>query len=609
MRNHAVTYLATLLVALGLGACGKGSDQPATNADGEAIKVYRHSMDGAPTNLDPLHSATVYANFLVLNTYDTLYSYKYLTRPYALKPNLAAAMPEISDDGLSYTIRIKPGVRFVDDPAFENGQGRELVAADVAYSLKRHFDPSNRSQGSWLWAGRIKGLDQWGQDGADYNEDVEGLEVVDDHTLAIHLTKPYPQLTYTLAMGFAGVVPHEAVDKYGRELSIRPVGSGPFRMAKFDTAKAVLEANPHFRQEPIDLAAEGFDPAIHGGLGLEAIEGRSPPFIDRLEIDFILETAARWNSFTKGNEIQFTSVPVEQTDTVLDSRDPIKLKADWTERYHSTTGVEAGFVFTSLNMDKPYLGHNDDPQQDARNRELRCAMRDAMDWSARNNRFYSGIGVVFPGIVPPAASDLHSKLPQDSISRNLERARTRLEKAGWTQDNLPTLEYGFQNSVTSRQLFEQFRGFMADIGYPSSKIKPVSFATFGDYNKAIKTSQLDVIPMGWGLDYPDSENTLQLFYGPNHTPGSNNSNYNNPAFDALFEKTAVMQPGPEREKLYLDMSQMVLDDCVTISGLSRNRIYLWHKDVIGLPNREILGGFWLRYVDIKNADEQTAPAS
>ena len=130
-----------------------------------------------------------------------------------------------------------------------------------------------------------------------------------------------------------------------------------------------------------------------------------------------------------------------------------------------------------------------------------------------------------------------------------------------------------------------------------------------DYNKAIKTSQLDVIPMGWGLDYPDSENTLQLFYGPNHTPGSNNSNYNNPAFDALFEKTAVMQPGPEREKLYLDMSQMVLDDCVTISGLSRNRIYLWHKDVIGLPNREILGGFWLRYVDIKNADEQTSPAS
>lgn len=609
MRNHAVIYLATLLIALGLGACGKSADQRTTGKDGSPLKVYRHSMDGAPTNLDPLHAATIYANFLVLNTYDTLYSYKYLARPYELKPNLAAAMPQISDDGLSYTIRIKPGVRFINDAAFANGQGRELVAEDVVYSFKRHFDPANRSQGSWLWTGRIKGLDQWGKDGADYSQDIEGLEVVDDHTLTIHLTKPYPQLPYTLAVGFSGVVPHEAVAKYGRELSIRPVGSGPYQMLRFDTAKAVLEANPNFRQEPVDLAAEGFDPEDHGELGLEAIDGRSPPFIDRLEIDFITETAARWNSFTKGNEVQYTNVPVEQTDTVLESRKPLRIKPEWADKYHATTGVEAGFVFTSFNMDKPYLGHNDDPQQNARNRELRCAIREAMDWTARNNRFYSGIGEVFPGIVPPAAGDLYKELSSDSITRDLDSARARLETAGWTQDNLPTLEYGFQNSVTSRQLFEQFRGFLADIGYPSSKVKPVSFATFGDYNKAIKTSQLDIIPMGWGLDYPDSENTLQLFYGPNHTPGSNNSNYSNPAFDTLFEQSAVMQPGPERDALYKQMSQMVIDDCVTISGLSRNRIYLWHKDVIGLPNREILGGFWLRYVDIQTAPSESTPAS
>ena len=41
------------------------------------------------------------------------------------------------------------------------------------------------------------------------------------------------------------------------------------------------------------------------------------------------------------------------------------------------------------------------------------------------------------------------------------------------------------------------------------------------------------------------------------------------------------------------------DDCVALTGLSRTRIYLWHKDVIGVPDREILGGFWLKYVDVK----------
>jgi len=46
------------------------------------------------------------------------------------------------------------------------------------------------------------------------------------------------------------------------------------------------------------------------------------------------------------------------------------------------------------------------------------------------------------------------------------------------------------------------------------------------------------------------------------------------------------------------MNRILIDDCVAITGLSRTRIYLWHKDVIAFPDREIVGGFFLRYVDI-----------
>ena len=80
-------------------------------------------------------------------------------------------------------------------------------------------------------------------------------------------------------------------------------------MVSFDTAKVVFEKNPKYREEPISLADEGFDPALHAGLGLEKTEGKIPPLVDRLEIHFIKESSARWNSFTKGNEIQFSGVP------------------------------------------------------------------------------------------------------------------------------------------------------------------------------------------------------------------------------------------------------------------------------------------------------------
>jgi ABC-type oligopeptide transport system substrate-binding subunit len=108
-----------------------------------------------------------------------------------------------------------------------------------------------------------------------------------------------------------------------------------------------------------------------------------------------------------------------------------------------------------------------------------------------------------------------------------------------------------------------------------------------------------IVGMGWGLDYPDAENTLQLFYGPNGSPGSNASNFNDPEYNRLYEKSAVMQPSPERTRIYRRMNRIVLDACVTISGLSRKNIFLWHKDVISFPDQSIVGGFHLKFVDVQ----------
>ena len=165
------------LVLLTLAGCG-GEQDAVNDPNGEiaaGIKVFKSSLDGAPSTIDPVQASNIYANAVVVNAYDTLYRFKYLARPYDVTLNLAAALPEISADGLVYRIRLKQGVHFIDDPAFEGGVGREVVAEDFVYSLKRHFDTAQRPRGAWLWQGRIVGIDAWKEAGADYDAVVEGL--------------------------------------------------------------------------------------------------------------------------------------------------------------------------------------------------------------------------------------------------------------------------------------------------------------------------------------------------------------------------------------------------------------------------------------------------
>ncbi len=586
-------YLTLLVVLLSLAACEHDSGP----AGGDSLRVYRHSMDGVPGSLDPARASSVYDKFLAVNLYDTLYRYRYLARPYQLTPNLAAAMPEVSDDGLVYTIRLRQGVTFVDDPAFPEGTGREVTAGDFVYAIKRHFDPKSLAEGAWLWQGRIRGLDDWKAAGSDYDEPVPGLLAIDDHTVRIELTTPFPQLTHTLAQGFAAVVPREAVEFHGPAFSNHPVGSGPFRLRSIDSARALLERNPSYRREPFDLAAEGYDPVSQAGLGLESLAGRTPPFVDQLRIEFITEDAARWNAFVSG-EVQFIKVPASQFDQVLESRHPPKLSHELRDRYHFEASRESGLVYTNFNLADERIGHHPDPVRDEQNHALRCAIVKAFDWQRRNDTFYYGIGEVFPGIIPPVAAEFDPGLEPGYIELDLDGARQLLAVHGWNADNLPVLEYGFPASVTERQMFEQFRSFMVDLGFPRENIKPLTFASYADYYRAYSRREVMLITSSWTMDFPDAENTMQLFYGPNGAPGSNSANYNNARYDELYRSSSSLMPSAERTTLYREMNRMVMEDCASITGLSRTLLFLWDREALMLPDRSFVGGFFLRFVEV-----------
>jgi len=552
-------------------------------------------MDGAPNNLDPAQSAIIYANFGVVNLYDTLYRYKYLARPYELTTNLAVALPEVSEDELTYTIHIKPGVYYIDDEAFEVGKGREVVAEDFVYSIKRHFDPRVLAQGAWLWQNRIEGLDAWVDTGYDYDAPVTGLLAIDKYTIQIKLLKPYPQLTHTLSQGFSALVPREAVEFYGREISIHPVGSGPFRLISFNSAKAVMVRNEKFRKEPFDLEAEGYDEAIHGFAGLEGLAGKSPPFVDRLEHHYIQEDAARWSAFI-ADELDFIRAPANQFDSVLASRNPVRALPEISERYHMLAPMESGVVHLDFNLADDRIGYHQDPQQNARNKALRCAIIKAFDFEARNKAIYYDLAKIFPGIIPPAAPEFDFDADASSVIRDVEGAKALLALNGWTPENLPELEYGYTAGVTQRQMYEQFRSFMGDIGYHPDKIKALTYATFGDFNKAYKERKVMIIPTGWNMDYPDAENVMQLFYGPNEAPGSNHANMHNAEFDRLYEQTAVMRQSKVRTAKYRQMNQIIVDECVSMTGLSRTFVLLWNKSMRMYPDRSFVSGYFHRFV-------------
>lgn len=591
-------HIMILLLVLFLLGC----EQQTTSESGHPIKVYRHAMDGTPGSFDPAQAASIYANFVVVNLYDTLYRYKYLARPYQLQPNLAASLPEVSDDGLTVTIPIKKGVHFINDDAFESGAGRELKARDFVYSIKRHFDPNTRAQGAWLWQNRIVGLDEWKQAGSDYDVEVEGLRALDDYTIQLTLTKPFPQLKHTFTTGYSAIVAREAVEKYGQMLASHPVGSGPFMQVSRNNVRTVLAKNPDFRKEPFDLAEEGFDPATQAQLGIQHLKGKSPPFVDQLVIEFIKEPAARWNALVAG-EVDFIKTPVGQFDRVLKQRSPPELNPELSDSYHFEADPEAGFVYTNFNMADERIGYHPDPEQNRRNRALRCAMVKSFDWKKSNETFFYNIGKVFPGVIPPMVPEFDANADTSYIERDLEGARGLLAANGWNGETLPTLEYGFPNSVSERQAFEQFRNFMMDAGFPSEKIQPMIFATYSDYQRAYSQRKITLINSSWTMDYPDTENLVQLYYGPNAAPGSNSANYNNPHYDRLYESASAMTESAERSRIYHEMNQLLMDDCVSISGISRTLVFLWNKRAIMKPDRSFLGGYFLRFVDIAEPEK------
>jgi ABC-type transport system substrate-binding protein len=503
-------------------------------------------LDTNIPHLDPIHSMNKYSSTINGSIFEGLYHYHYLKRPVELEPALATDMPKVSADGKTYTISIKPGVVFQDDPAFPNGKGRELVAEDFIYSWKRLADPKNKALGWWLFDGLILGLNEWRDKmrsgKASYDSPVSGLQALDSHTLQIQLTRESFQFLHYLATPPTMVVAQEVVKKYGKDIVNHPIGTGPFRLKKWvRNSEVVLVKNPRFRESyyPKEASAE----AKRRGYLKSA--GQRLPLADKVIVRVITERQPLWLAFLKG-ELDHGIIPKDNYDQVFENE---KVKQQITDK-----GIRVHYLprpdvtFTAFNMEHAVLG---------KNKNLRKALSAAIDRDLILEKFYNRRGQVAESPVPPGLKGYDPKY-KNPIAYDLEKAKGYLATAGFPNgEGLPVFDYELPSTGTwSRQYGELLKDQWGKIGV---KIR-LNANTWPQFDKKIKTKKATMFDMAWNADYPDAENFMQLFYSKNISPGSNNFNFMNRDFDKLYEKMLTLRPGPERFQLIRQMVDQVNEE-------------------------------------------------
>ncbi len=587
MKRAAALALTLAAIALALAARAAPAQQ----------KVLRVAYLIAETNFDPAFTSDLYSNNVIEEIFESPLTYDFLSRPAKLKPQTLEALPEITDNAKTYTLRLKNGIYFSDDPAFE-GRKRELVAADYEFAFKRLMDPKVSSPNLWLIDGRIAGMGEAIAKAKktgkfDYDAKLPGIEVVDRYTLRIHLAKPDYNFLYILAMQNIGAQAREVVEKYGSDIGAHPVGTGAYRLAEWKrSARIVLAKNENFRDVTYDAEPPADDP-ISQELYRE-MKGKRIPQLDRVEISIIEEAQPRWLAFLN-KEIDWINVPSEFINMAL----PMGHVAPWIAKrgIRYIPDIDPDITYLYWNMKDPTFGGSS-----AEKVALRRAVSLAYNTDDEVYRIRNGGALEAQSLLPPGVLGYD---PNFNVGRTYDPARANalLDMFGFVDRNgdgyrqMPdgsplVFVYATIPDQTSRLYTELWRKDMEAIGIRMQ----VEVAKWPDLRKKSKLGKLQDWHLAWSADYPDGENFYQLLYGPN-CGSSNDGCFQFPEFDALYEKAAALPPGPERTAIYNRMARLVAAYAPMKLLTHRKRNQLVQPWVLGWRKNPFLHEGY-KYVDI-----------
>jgi ABC-type transport system substrate-binding protein len=563
-------------------------------------KVLRYAFEIAETSFDPPRVSDLYSNIVNGAMFDAPLAYDYLARPSKLKPNTAVALPEVSADGMTYTVRIKPGIYFAEDPAFK-GKKRELTAHDYVYSMKRVLDPKLRSSQIAELEPHVVGAEEKVSrarkgEKFDYDAPFEGIKALDRYTFQVKLIHP----TYVFIYSFADcritcAVAREVIEHYGEDAGAHPVGTGPFRLAFWKrSSKIILEASPTYREDYFDGQPNPDDARANEILRLH--KGKRVPMLGRIEISVIEETQPRWLSFLNEEMDLLYQLPEEFANQAVPNN---KLAPNLVRKGIQMEQVPAlDITYNFFNMNDPVVGGYT-PEKVALRRAISLGYKTADEIAIIRK------GQAIPAMTPyaPGVAGWDPNFRTSAGEYNVPKAKALLDMFGYVDrdgdgfrelpDGTP-LEIKANSTPTARdqQIDELWKRSMDDIGIRISFRK----AKWPDLLKEARLNKLMFWQLGGSASTPDADTWLTSLYGKNKE--NNLARFAHPEYDRLYEQARLMPDSPERTKVYQQMAKIVAAYVPWKTNTHRIRTDMWYPQVVGYYRPLVASTNWWKYVDI-----------
>ncbi len=502
----------------------------ASHRDNNAQVFTYNQVEGIAT-LDPAFAKNQAPTWVAHQLYNTLVE---TDSALDIVPSLAKTW-QVSEDRLVYTFHLRTDVFFHDNPAFSDGKGRKMTATDIVYSLARIMDKATASSGAWIFNNRI--------------DTINGFTAVNDSTFQLRLLRPFHPIMGILCMPYCSIIPHEVVEKYGKEFRSHPCGTGPFQFFLWEEGQAlVLHKNPHYFEHDQ--------------------QGRALPYLDAIKVTFLDSRATEFLAFQQGQLSFINDIDPSFKDEVLTKTG--ELRSDWQEKI-----VLQKHPF----LNTEYLGILVDEKNSLLvNSPLKLkAIRQAINYSINREKLVmymrNSIGTPAMGGFAPAGLPSKNAEMVKGYPYAPAKAQQLLQQAGFSGGKgLPVITlltipiYADIGSFVAKQLEETGIKVQVEVIQKSLLLEQTA------------KSEALFFRGSWMADYPDAENYMAMFYSKNPAP-PNYTRYQNPAFDVLYERALLEQNDSIRYALYRQMDQMVTVDAPVVP--------LWYDMVVRLVNKNV----------------------
>ncbi len=530
-----------LLALFALISCGGAFDEKPGHT------VLRYNEDQNITSLDPVYARNQANIWAVSQLYNSLVE---LDDSLRIRPSIASSW-EVSADGLTYTFYLRDDVYFHDDPCFPGGRGRRVVADDFVFSLSRLVDAGLNSPGAWIMNHVARG-------------EKGGLRVfaIDDTTLTIELQQSFPPFTGLLSMQYCSVVPHEAINEYGRNFRRNPVGTGPFSFTYWKEGVKLV-----FRKNQSYFEFEG---------------DNRLPYLDAVSISFIVDRQTAFLEFIRGNLDLLTRIDASYQDELLDPSGQLQEK--YSDRLKMITKPFLNSEYLGFLLDGEKLSANW-PLKDKR---VRQAINYGFDREKMLAFMRNSIGTpAHAGFVPVGIPGFNKN--QGGYYYDPDRAAQLLEEAGFPGgQGLPVLTL---HTVQAYQDIAQYVQF--ELGRIGIRVE-IDVMPPATLREMMANAGAEFFRGSWIADYPDAENYLALFYSRHRSPaGPNYTQFSCSEYDSLYEASLSETSYSARMELYHRMDSLIIEEAPKVFLYYDQSMRFVHEYVSNMGNNP------LNHLDLK----------